>query len=430
MKKVWNFLRSMRFGMILLVLVSLVSFAGSIIPQNNEAMWYVNNYPNTHQWIFRLGADHLFSTWYFVAMVALLCGNLLLCSIVRIGKVRKAAAEQVRRASHMPTAVELPTEQLEKLQHHLQSAHYQANEVEEGTVWTKNHLGFYGSFLTHLGILLIFVVGGIVLSCTTNQDQSIYPGESYVLKDGTEVSVIDFRIEDETGRLDFTSHIQVTAPNGSGGDVAEISVNHPYSFRNHKFYQQTYGTCGSITVQDASGAEDTFMVDEVCFLSADGVTGVWYEALYPGYVRDEAGNFTLITSTAGAYTDPLYQVLVCGEDGRSPVLAMPGESITVNDLTFTFNDPVSYPGIRIKTLPSAIIGALYFAFALLIAALWLTFFHVPVAVVVREEGYALFGAKTTGTALEIAGILGDEYAILPTAAEEKSDGDRPEQEES
>lgn len=410
MKKLWNFLRSMRFGMILLAVIVAVSLAGSLVPQGNEAMWYVQNFPNAHRWIFLLGADHLFSTWYFVGLVGLLCANLLLCSVVRIGRVREAASCQAERAVAVREAAPLSEGQRKRLEDHLRAARYRPGEAEGCTVWTKNRLGFYGSFLTHLGILLVFVVGGGVLACSDVRDYTAYPGQDTVLQDGTVLRVEDFRIEDETGKLDFTSHITVTLPDGTVDGPTEISVNYPHSFRNHKFYQQTYGTCGSITVEDEAGGVDTFTVDEVCFLSEDGVSGIWYEALYPGYVRDEEGNFTLITSTAGAYSDPVYQVLVCGTEGRTPVLAMPGESVEVGGLTFTFNDPISYPGIRVKTLPSAVIGALYGTFVLLIFALWLTFFHIPVAIVLRPEGYAICGTKTTGTTLELGAVLGEPYA--------------------
>lgn len=418
MKKLWNFLRSMRFGMVLLVVILAISFVGSIVPQGSEAMWYVQNYPNIHRWIFRLGVDHLFSTWYFVGLVGLLCANLLLCSVVRVGRVRKTVRRQVEAAAVRETAP-LCAERRALLEAHLKAARYHPAEAEGCMVWTKNRLGFYGSFLTHLGILLVFLVGGVVLACSNVRDYTAYPGQDVTLEDGTVLRVEDFRIEDEAGNLDFTSHITVTLPNGAADGPAEIRVNHPHSFRGHKFYQQTYGTCGSITVTDAAGGSDTFTVDEVCFLSEDGVSGVWYEALYPGYVRDEEGNFTLITSTAGAYSDPVYQVLVCGEEGRTPVLAMPGESVEVGGLTFTFNDPISYPGIRVKTLPSAAIGALYGTFVLLIFALWLTFFHIPVAVAVRPEGYAICGAKSTGTALELGAVLGEPYA--PRSSSEKEE---------
>ena len=407
MKKVWNFLRSMRFGMILLAAILTVSFVGSVIPQGSEASYYVEAYPDFHSWIFRLGWDHLFSTWYFVTMVALLCVNLLLCSIIRVGRVRYAAAHQAEQAA-AKEKLPLTEEQSAALKEHLRSRRYRETPVGEGTVYTKNRDGFYGSFLTHLGILLVFVVGGCVLYFSDIEDVTVYPGETLTLSDGVALTVEEFHIEDETGRLDYASRITLTAPDGTAEESAEIRVNRPHGFRGHKFYQQTYGTCGSVTVRDADGGEDTFTVDEVCFLTADGETGVWYEALYPGYIRDEEGNFTLITSTEGEYPDPVYQVLVCGEEGRTPVLAMVGEEITVGELTYTFNKPVSYPGIRIKTLPAAAVDALYAVFALLVLALWLTFFHTPAAVAVWEDGYAVSGSRTMGLEIELAALFEEE----------------------
>ena len=44
MKKVLSFFRSMRFGMILLILVMGLSLAGSLVPQREQAMTYVNAY--------------------------------------------------------------------------------------------------------------------------------------------------------------------------------------------------------------------------------------------------------------------------------------------------------------------------------------------------------------------------------------------------
>ncbi len=425
MQKIIKFLRSMKFGMVLLVCVLLLSLAGSLIPQGNDPAWYAQNYPQFHQIILTLGLHRLFSTWYFVTLMALLCTSLTLCSLTRIGSVRRQASGLAETAGKLPAAVPLPEEQREILNAYLKKARYQRTEAGGAAVWIKNRLGCYGSFLTHLGILLVFVVGGAVLCFSDVRDYTILPGETLTLEDGTRVEVEEFHIEDETGRLDYASRLTITAPDGTVDRGAEVKVNAPHSFRGRKYYQQTYGTCGSVTVRDGQGGEDTFTLNEVCFLSADGITGVWYEALYPGYIQAEDGSVTLITSTSGAYADPVYQILVCGEEGQTPVLAFPGEKVTVGELTFTFNEPVSYPGIRVKTLPRAVTALLYAAFVLLLAGLWLCFFHVPVAVVVREDGYALSGTRDMGTALELASLLGEAYAPLskkenspPLAAED------------
>ena len=58
MKKVISFLRSMKFGMILLVLVIACSFAGSMIVQQRDSMEYVRRYgEDAAQMILALGLD-------------------------------------------------------------------------------------------------------------------------------------------------------------------------------------------------------------------------------------------------------------------------------------------------------------------------------------------------------------------------------------
>ena len=58
MKKISSFLRSMTFGMILLLLIAACSVAGSLIPQQREAMEYVARYGAAGaEWIIRLGLD-------------------------------------------------------------------------------------------------------------------------------------------------------------------------------------------------------------------------------------------------------------------------------------------------------------------------------------------------------------------------------------
>ena len=55
MKKVYDFLRSMRFGIILLLLIAAGSVAGSVIPQGREAAFYAQNYTEHHATLLKLG---------------------------------------------------------------------------------------------------------------------------------------------------------------------------------------------------------------------------------------------------------------------------------------------------------------------------------------------------------------------------------------
>ena len=409
LKKVLKFLRSMAFGMILLVLILICSLAGSLIGQGNDPVWYVQTYPGWHGILLALGLDDVFNSWYFITLLVLLCLNLTLCSLVRIRRVAKAAKNAPETAAGLKTRVLLTQTGMERLQVYLKERRYKKTELGGAAVYTKNTLGWYGSFLTHLAILLTVVFGAATLYLPTVTDQTCMPGQALTMEDGTRIGVESFYIENDTGELDYASVITMTLPDGRVGGPERVSVNYPFSFGGYKIYQQTYGTAGVVTVRNTTtGGEDVFTLDSMCFLSLDGVNGVWFEALYPGYIRDEAGNFTLITQTTGAYEDPVYQILLASDGVYTPVMAFPGETVSVAGVDFTFEAPVEYPGLRIKQTPVLVNALLCIAFVLMIVGLWFCFFQTPLIVTVREDGYAVGGPKPQGLELELAVLLESE----------------------
>ena len=408
-KRLMKFLRSMTFGMILLGLILLCSFPGSVIAQGNTPDWYVKTYPDWHGVILKLGLDDVFGSWYFITLLALLCLNLTLCSLIRIRNVMKVSKKAAASAAERKTKVFLTAEGTSRLKQLLEERHYKKEVFEETTVYSKNAIGWYGSFVTHLAILLTVLFGAAALYLPKVTDQTCFPGESLPMEDGTSIAVESFQIENAEGELDYASIIEIRLPDGRTSGQQRISVNYPLSFGGYKVYQQTYGTAGAVTVRNRStGGEDFFILNEMCFLSLDSINGIWFEALYPGYIRDESGNFTLITQTSGSYEDPVYQVLLASEGVYTPVMVFPGETLSVGGVDFTFEDPVEYPGLRIKRTPEAVNVMLFSAFAMMILGLWLCFFLTPAIIVVREEGYTVAGPKPQGLILELTALLESE----------------------
>ena len=399
----------MAFGMILLVLILICSLAGSLIAQGNDPAWYVQTYPGWHGTLLMLGLDDVFNSWYFITLLVLLCLNLTLCSLIRIRRVAKAAKHAPEHAAEARTRARLTPAGVEQLQAYLAARRYKKTEFDGAAVYTKNALGWYGSFITHLAILLTVIFGAAALYLPTVTDQTCMPGQALTMEDGTRIGVESFRIENESGQLDYASVVTVTLPDGRVGGPERVSVNYPYSFGGYKIYQQTYGTAGAVRVRNtATGGEDVFTLDSMCFLSLDGVNGIWFEALYPGYIRDEAGNFTLITQTSGAYEDPVYQILLASDGVYTPVMAFPGETVSVAGVDFTFEDPVEYPGLRIKKTPALVNALLCAVFVLMIVGLWFCFFQTPQIITVRQDGYAVGGPKPQGLELELAALLESE----------------------
>ena len=86
MKKVIAFMRSMKFGMILLALIMGISIFGTVIQQGQSAEFYTTNY-SMGQLILTLGLDRLYYTPYFLGLGLLLILNLTLCSLVRFRSI-------------------------------------------------------------------------------------------------------------------------------------------------------------------------------------------------------------------------------------------------------------------------------------------------------------------------------------------------------
>jgi len=410
MKKILNYLRSMRFGILLLILIAVFSIVGSVIPQGKELSWYVENYPNIHPALLILQFHRIFKSWYFVLLLVLLCLNLTLCSVLRIFSVVRASKTELADTASLPV-VRLPQAGRELLEQHLADTRCRRTDFGGTRVYDKRRFGRYGSFVTHLAILLTVLFGAAALYLPQVFDRDCMPGESVLLpaKDGAAAfSVGSFRATDESGRLDFTSELTITLPDGRSKS-GEISVNHPMSFGPYKVYQQTYGTAGSITVTNlTNGGSDTFTMTELSFLSMDNVSGVWFVALYPDYILNPDGNIMPVDTGDRSYPHPVYYVQTVEGENKAMRLMQPGDAIEIAPLRFTFNDPVSYPGLRIKHTPQLVNALLIACFALMIAGLTVTFFLPPVLVKVDDEGYAVGGPKPEGTRIELQALLQDD----------------------
>ena len=404
MKKAFQFFRSMRFGIILLVLIAALSVVGTVIPQGREIAWYAQTYQSVHGAILVLKLNDVFNSWYFLLLLALLALNLILCSLVRIRTIPKQRElERKQLSQRTAQAAPLSPEQACRVRQGLLAMHCRETQTEDGArLFTKNEFGRYGSFLTHLSILLTILFGAMALYLPTVSDRTCLPGEALEMDDGTEIAVESFRIENGEGRLDFTSEISIRLPDGQESGIREIKVNHPLSFGPWKVYQQTYGTAGSVTVINlANGGEDTFTLTDLVFLSLDGVNGLWYEAVYPDLIRDPGGNVTLVTNTSGSYPNPVYQVETASDGVYTPILAFPGDELQVGDLKFRFEKPVEYPGLRIKYTPKLVNALLVGAFLLMTAGFYITFFCQPVLVRLDEDGYTVGGPKPEGTRIAV-----------------------------
>jgi cytochrome c biogenesis protein ResB len=306
---------------------------------------------------------------------------------------------------------DISQDEADKLRDYLSLKKYKQRKTEAVTVFYRGTSGYYGSFVVHLSMFLILVFGGLVLGLSEVEDHRIMPNETVMLCDGTLMTLYSFRTTDEDGRTDYESIIRVTAPDGSDSGPRAISVNHPLTFRSNKFYQHRFGTVGAITATNiATGGYDVLYMFERNFMTLDGRNGIWFEAMFPGYVEDEDGNILPLIFNTNIFPDPIYYIMVSSMRHTHYQFFKPGESVVIGGIEFTFNLPVEYPSIRVKHTPILYLALLYASFVLMTAGFWLCFFHLPAVVSVRNSSYNIIGSNV-GIKLEIDALLKDEKEI-------------------
>ena len=400
MKNVLSRLFSMKAANILLALVALLCGLSSLIPQGRELPFYAENYPRAYTLIYRTHFYDVFSSWYFVLLMGLLCLSLLVCSVRMFQRALKSSREDVQKAAALPNAERLEPGQLEQLRRWAASRRCREEQIGESFVFHKNRVGYWGLFLLHISVLLVVLFGVFALAMPRVTDLDCRPGESVSLEDGTEIAVESFSMNNESGQLDYASRIQIILPDGQRSPVQEIKVNYPMTFGKVKVFQWTYGVSPAVmTRSKLDGTVQFFDLDRPAFLSEDGFTGVQYLGTFEAENQDDPA----------AEAQVFYQIRVVSNGVTMPDMSVtPGESVTVGDWEFIFQDPY-YPGLRVKEMPFSYANSLLeAAMMLLLLGMFLCFYLRPVVVRADVTGYTVAGPRPDKLRLELRKLLQKE----------------------
>lgn len=390
--KLFSFLRSMRFGMILLCAIAALSVVGTMVTQGQSAAFYTENYGNLGNLILFFGFDHMYATWYYVALFAALCLNLLLCSVLRFGKVKNAKAALIARVQNAK-----PQENLDAAKAEAACKKLGFKPVGEG-VYVRRTLGLYGSFITHVGMLLLVIAAALVFSLEKKEDVYVMVGDTATLSDGCSVTVNAFSMENAEGKLDYISDITVTGKDGKPQEMT-ATVNYPARFEDHTVYQQNYAFAGVLDVQTAQDAPaEQIVLDSASFISLDGVSGVHYMQVYGNHTLDENGQ--IMPARAMGMENPAYLMAIITPEGQHMGMTLPDETFEVAGVYYTFREPEAYPGLSVKTLPEWVIPVLYASFAVLVLGLYLCFFSVPAALYFAEGKVRIASGKDASDVIE------------------------------
>ena len=332
-----RFLKSMQFSFVLLFIIAAACVAGSVIPQGSSEAAYRQLYGDTWAKIItELNLDHVFTCWWFVLLTALLCVNLILCSVSRFPAVLKA---------------------------------WKASG--------KKSIGMWGSWITHLGMLLLII--SFAAGQYTSREETVYgiAGSTQPLG-GTGLSItidsFDVSLREDNTVKQYTAGLTVSDASGNSKS-GTASVNHPFDAFGYSFYQDSMGWAVYVDIYKSGEPVKTDLIcaGEYTFPNELPSLVLMFNKFYPDLARNEDGSYysrTPLPDNPHALYSVYYDGSVLGMG-----LAAPGTSIDCNEYSFVMRDPCEYTLIVAKHDPlSWLVGVSAFV---LLAGLFISFYVRP-----------------------------------------------------
>jgi cytochrome c biogenesis protein len=280
--RIWGFFTSLRLVIVLLLVLSLLSVAGTIIEQNKPLQEYYRLFrPETVELFLKLGLLDMYHSWWFTSCLALLALNVLACTMERYPSIMKGLRtanvvldEKIGAGFKDPARIKyhLPEETVEKRVTALVKSLFPAGPIVTVTQDAKHFFYEKGKYtrlaflLTHLSILIIFI-GAIV--------GSIFGFKGYVnINEGSTITSIQTR-QGENRALNFgvrcnsfnADYYETGAPKDYVSDLSvirdgkevvrqTIRVNDPLTYEGITFYQSSFGALPDNVTFEIRGKND------------------------------------------------------------------------------------------------------------------------------------------------------------------------------
>ncbi len=174
--KVWSFFSSVKVGVWLIVITLAASAIGTILPQEqyipplvDPAEHYGDEYGIIGTIYYTLGFHNLYSSWWYLILVASIGISLVICSLDRVIPLYRALKTQridrhpqflARQRIYGETDLEGSKFDLEEMKHRLKSRKYKVREENGSILAEKNRFSRWGPYVNHIG-LIIFLIGGM-----------------------------------------------------------------------------------------------------------------------------------------------------------------------------------------------------------------------------------------------------------------------------
>jgi cytochrome c biogenesis protein len=409
-RELLSLLADLRLAILLLLAIAVFSISGTVIEQGQTLPFYQENYPEhpalfgflTWKVILLLGLDHVYRTWWFLALLILFGSSLTICTFTRQFPALKAARkwkfyDQPRQFEKLALSAEIDQALLETLAPLLQKKRYRLFQEGHKLYARKGIAGRIGPIVVHAAMLITlagaiygamtgFFAQELVPSGQTFQVTNIFdagPWSAAQIPKDWSVKVNRFWIDyTPDGTIDqFYSDLSVLDKAGEPVDRKTIYVNQPLRYRGVTFYQADWAIAAIRVRFNNSPVLELPM----SLLDTGGKGRVW-GTWVPTKPDLSAGVSILAKDLQGT-------VLIYDTAGKLISTVREGMSTEVNGVTLAIDSVVGSTGLQIKADPG--IPIVYLGFGLLMVGVMMSYFSHSQIWALAIEGEGLyFGGRT------------------------------------
>jgi len=402
-------LADLRLAIGLLLAIALFSIVGTVIEQGQSPSFYQANYPEdpalfgflTWKVLLTLGLDHVYRTWWFLALLILFGASLSACTFTRqfpaLGAAQKwQYYDQPRQFQKLALSTELKSGSLQFLPALLEQRHYRIFCQENQLYARKGLVGKIGPIVVHASMLLI-LLGAIWGATTGFMAQEMVPsGGTFKITNIVEagpwagpqlsqdwsVRVNRFWIDyTPEGAIDqFYSDLSVLDPQGKEINRQTIHVNQPLRHQGVTLYQADW----AIATVRVRVNNSPILQLPMAQLNTGGRGRLW--GTWVPTKPDLSDGVSLIAK------DLQGMLLVYDTSGKLVSTVRSGMATQVNGVNLAIAEVVGSTGLQIKADPG--IPITYTGFGLLMLGVIMSYISHSQIWVLQQNDCLYLGGRT------------------------------------
>ena len=260
---------SLRFAISLIIFIALSSGIGTFIPQGNSKEFYIDFFNKAPifgyfdgQKVLRLQLDHLYTSFWFLLALVLLCISLAACSFRRQIPSLKSSLKWIdykneKRLNKLQLSsnfqINHDDDYISKFDLILKEKGWNTYKFQDRLSARKGLIGKLGPIIVHVGLIVLLIGSAYGSFTSQSNEQYLTKGESLDLINESNnsratIKLENFLIERESDGVpkQFVSTLDFFSENPKLNEIKTAEVNHPIRFKGLTIYQADWAVSSII----------------------------------------------------------------------------------------------------------------------------------------------------------------------------------------